>query len=338
MTARFDPAVPFVPRGAVSAEGRRALATDAVSARREGLARFHLSGPGRITSLQGLVTADVEGAGDGAHLFGALLTPKGMIVAPLWITRLGDTIFVEVPVEAAAAVQEAFTHSLPPRLCRAQDVTTVTAAIGLYGPQAQKALAAAAPGDPPPVGRAAELRAGETRIVVARVAARGLTGFDLVVPAQAAEPLLAALQWHGAAAAEPALIEERRILAGFPRLGAEIDERTIPQEVRLDDLGGVSYTKGCYVGQETVARVRFRGHPNRQLVGLALGEAAPPALPERIIDGDRDLGRLTSVAWCEQAGQYLGLAVVRREIQMGATLSRPCGADAIVHPLPWPDQ
>ena len=59
-----------------------------------------------------------------------------------------------------------------------------------------------------------------------------------------------------------------RILAGWPALGAEIDERTLPQEVRYDEIGGVSYTKGCYTGQETVARLHFRGHPNRELRGL----------------------------------------------------------------------
>lgn len=336
MLERFDPAVPFVPRGAVSAEARRALATGAVAARHGGLARFRFSGAGRVASLQGLVTADVDGPGDGAHLFGALLTPKGMIVAPLWITRLADAILVAAPAEAAPAVREVFTRTLPPRLCRAEDVTDATATIGVYGPRAAAALSAAAPGDLPPPGRAAELRAGDARIIAAHVVGHGVAGFDLVVPAPTAEPLLAALQWHGAATAEPALLEERRILAGVPRLGAEIDDRTIPQEVRFDELGGVSYTKGCYLGQETVARVHFRGHPNRTLVGLALGGTTAAALPEKLLDRDRDVGHLTSVAWLEQAGQYVGLAVVRREIQMGATLSRPCSADAIVHPLPWP--
>ena len=63
--------------------------------------------------------------------------------------------------------------------------------------------------------------------------------------------------------------EAARILAGWPRLGAEIEERTLPQEVRYDEIGGVSYTKGCYTGQETVARLHFRGHTNRELRGLA---------------------------------------------------------------------
>ena len=332
---RFDVAVPRVPRGAVGAAERAALAEGAVVAAREGLSHFRLTGPGRVAAVQGLVTCDVEAAGDGAHLFGALLTPKGMIVAPLWVTRLVDAIVLEAPAVAAPAVAEVLTRSLPPRLCRHETVAA-TEGLGVYGPRAAEVLGAAVPGVAlPEPGRAARLSAGAASIVAAHVAARGLTGFDLLVPTEAAAPLRAALAWHGAVAAGAALLEERRILAGHPRLGAEIDQRTLPQEVRFDELGGVSYTKGCYVGQETVARVHFRGHPNRRLVALALGPAAPAALPAAVVAGGRDLGRLTSAAWCEGAGQYVGLAVVRRDVATGATLSLPCGADAIVHPLPW---
>src|SRR5258708_9948328 len=74
--------------------------------------------------------------------------------------------------------------------------------------------------------------------------------------------------------AVPAVLELGRILAGWPRLGAEIDQKTLPQEVRYDDINGVSYTKGCYTGQETVSRLHFRGHTNRHLGGL-LWQAAP---------------------------------------------------------------
>lgn len=334
MTPAFDPAVPLVPPGAVPAEQHRALALAAVAAMRDGLARFRLTGTGRVACLQGLVTCDVEEPGDGAHLFGALLTPKGAIVAPLWITRLEDAIALELPVVAAEAAREILARSLPPRLCRAEEVTAVTASAGIYGPRAAGILADAADAEPPATGRAARLVVGDHEVLAAGVAARGLEGFDLFVAGDA-DPLLAALRARGAAGAGAALLEERRILAGFPRLGAEIDERTIPQEVGFDELGGVSYTKGCYVGQETVARVHFRGHANRRLAMLALGGAPPPALPFELHDGERALGRLTSAAWSTEAAQYLGLAVLRREVRAGATLALPGGSPAVVHALPW---
>ena len=126
MTPPFDPAVPLVPKGAVPAEQHRALALAAVAVTREGLARFRLTGTGRVACLQGLVTCDVEEPGDGAHLFGALLTPKGAIVAPLWIIRLGDAIALELPAAAAEATRPVLARSLPPRLCRAEEITAVT--------------------------------------------------------------------------------------------------------------------------------------------------------------------------------------------------------------------
>ncbi len=334
MTGAFDPAVPFVARGAVPAEQHRALALAAVATAREGVARFRLVGTARVACLQGLVTCDIEERGALAHLFGALLTPKGAIITPLWITSLDDALVLEAPAGAADAVRQVLARSLPPRLCRAEEVTAVTGAAGLYGPRAAEILADAAGAAAPATGRAACLTVADRAVVAAGVAARGLDGFDLAVAGDAA-PVLAALRARGAASAGPALLEERRILAGFPRLGAEIDERTIPQEVGFDELGGVSYTKGCYVGQETVARLHFRGHANRRLAALALGGAPPPPLPHEFRDGERVLGRLTSAAWSPGAAQYVGLAVLRREVQWGATLALPAGSPAAVHPVPW---
>src|SRR5207237_306458 len=130
----------------------------------------------------------------------------------------------------------------------------------------------------------------------------------------------------GAIEAEPAMLELARILAGWPRLGAEVDEKTIPQEVRFDEIGGVSYTKGCYTGQETVARLHFRGHANRQLRGL-LFDPEPPAAPAQgwtaVMHLDREVGRVTSLAFVPEsgvsgAGRWIGLAVIRREVAPGA--------------------
>src|SRR5207249_1848019 len=119
----------------------------------------------------------------------------------------------------------------------------------------------------------------------------------------------------GAVPADAATLELARILAGWPRLGAEVDDKTIPQEVRYDELGGVSYTKGCYTGQETVSRLHFRGHTNRYLRGL-LFDAEPPAAPadgwSSVTHLDRDVGRVTSLAWVPESGVAHAAAVVQR--------------------------
>jgi folate-binding protein YgfZ len=328
------PSTSVVARGAVSALEREALATRTAIIVRADLARFRLTGGGSIACLQGLVTCDVEKPGDGSHVFGALLTVKGMIVSPLWIARAADALYLEAPAGAAAEIEAVLERSLPPRLCRYEVVTAEMASVGVYGPAAPDSLAAVAEGEvPATVGRVTLLRHTGAPVIAARVAWGGLDGFDCITPVAAAKHLAGRLAARGATTISPALLEERRILAGFPRLGAEIDERTLPQEARLDELGAVSYTKGCYLGQETVARVHFRGHANRRLAGVAL-ERAPGALPQELVDGERKTGRLTSACWWEEGQGYAGLAVVRREVATGSTVRTADGLAGTVRELP----
>jgi folate-binding protein YgfZ len=125
--------------------------------------------------------------------------------------------------------------------------------------------------------------------------------------------------------------EAARILAGWPALGAEIDDKTLPQEVRFDELGGVSYTKGCYLGQETVARIHFRGHPNRELRGLEWEDASP--LEGRSIEGaGREAGTVRSTLLA--GGRRIGLAPIRKEVTIGDAVTAG-GRPARVVALPF---
>ena len=108
------------------------------------------------------------------------------------------------------------------------------------------------------------------------------------------------------------------ILAGWPTLGREIDERTLPQEARYDEIGGVSYTKGCYTGQETVARIHFRGHVNRQLRGLVL-EGAEPLTNRALMLAGKEVGHVKSAMSVDD--RVLALGMIRREVETGAVIS-----------------
>jgi len=324
-----------VARGDVAPAERDALATRAAVLVRPGLSLFRLVGGGRIVCLQGLVTCDVQQPGDGAQVFGALLTAKGMITSPLWVTHLGDELLITLPARAAAEVAAVFERSLPPRLCRWEDVTTSMATVGLYGPAAGGMLAAVTEGTPPAVaGQAGLVYHAEVPVIAVRLVARGLDGFECVVPAAAVPALVEELTGRGALPTSASLLEERRILDGFPRLGAEIDEKTLPQEVRFDEFGGVSYTKGCYLGQETVARIHFRGHANRSLAGLGL-EREPTVLPLEILQESQPVGRLSSACWWEAGRAWVGLAVVRRGVTPGTVVMLADGTAATMQELPW---
>ena len=321
----------LVPEHSVGTAERGALAHGVLLVPREGEARFRLTGSGRVACLQGLVTCDVAKPGDGARLFGALLTNKGMIVAPLWISRLADAIVVELPASAAPAVHEVFTRSLPPRLCRAEDLTPTTIALGLYGPRAGELLAKVV--GPLPLDGAIAWPYASGTVWLAPATARGAPGWDVVVGTHLARALSDDLLANGATPGSAAALEAARIVGGIPRLGAEIDERTLPQEVRLEELGALSYTKGCYLGQETVARLHFRGHTNRRLAAFTL-DAEPASLPLDTQQAGRSVGRLTSAAWHPGLGRWFALGVVRHDLEAGAVLG-VTGGTATVLEDPW---
>ncbi len=313
-----------VPRDDVTLEQWRALEQDAVAVHRTDEAVLRLTGPGRVECVQGLVTCDVVKPGDNSHVFGALLNTKGMVVSPLRITRLTDQIIVTLPGVAATQVKEVLTRSLPPRLCRFEDVTDRTHAPAWYGPgaggRAGQDASALAPGQ--------VLRGDDGRLAVTvRALVRGAPGFEmLLIPTRDAD--------RPPAESGGRLLDACRILAGIPALGSEIDEKTLPQEVRYEELGAISYTKGCYLGQETVARLHFRGHANRSLACLVLDRE--PTIPDDVRAGDKLVGRLTSAAWSEDLDAWVGQAVLRREVEDGAEVAPGAGGTAVVRRDRWP--
>jgi folate-binding protein YgfZ len=316
-----------------------ALRTGSLVARADA-AVLALTGPGAVTSIQGLLTNDVEQPGDGAFVYGALLTPKGMIVVDGWAARLGTTVTLTVPAEGRELALAIFTRSVPPRIARVADRSAAVAVYRLAGPNALAAAEAA--GLPIPSGPGRVLTAPDGTTEIARATEGAPFTLQLTVPVAETEVLDARLAAAGAVVGDAATLELARILAGWPRLGAEVDDKTIPQEVRYDELGGVSYTKGCYTGQETVSRLHFRGHTNRYLRGL-LFDADPPVTPADGWTGvthlDREVGRVTSLAWVPEsgvagAGRWIGLALIRREVSPGAMV-RAAGRDARVVELPF---
>jgi folate-binding protein YgfZ len=152
---------------------------------------------------------------------------------------------------------------------------------------------------------------------VACTAAGTPEGIDLIAAAADAEALRRALLDAGAKEVEPAAAEILRIESGRPRYGAEMGPETMPAEAGIVERA-VSFTKGCYIGQEPVARLHYKGKPNRGLRGLRLSGAAEPGSVLRL--GEKEVGRLGSACLSPARGQ-IGLAVVRREAEPGAELA-----------------
>jgi folate-binding protein YgfZ len=159
-------------------------------------------------------------------------------------------------------------------------------------------------------------------------------GVDLLVPRADLQAVLERLAGAGAALAGFETWERLRVEAGVPRYGRDMDEKTIPLEAGLQRA--ISYDKGCYVGQEVIARATFRGHMNRTLSGLLLGDTAAAPGTDLMREGKR-VGWLTSVVKSPRLGQHVALGYVRREVEPGSRLILGEGpATATVQPLPFP--
>lgn len=329
-----------VEPGEISTGLVTALLTGAVVCRAEA-AVLALTGAGAVTCFQGLLTNDVELPGDGCFVYGALLTPKGMIVVDGWAARLDTTVTYTVPADGRDRALAIFMRSVPPRLARVHDPTEDVVTYRVAGPRALAVAGAAGFALPGAPGRVIRVP-GSDGVETARASDGAPFVLQITAPTAAAPLVADRLAAAGAVSAGPAALELLRILAGWPRLGAEVDDKTIPQEVRFDEIGGVSYTKGCYTGQETVARLHFRGHTNRQLRGLVF-DPEPPMAPvgawNAVTHVDRAVGRVTSLAFVPDsgipgAGRWIGLAVIRQEVAPGAMV-RAAGRDARVVDLPF---
>lgn len=276
---------------------------------------FVIEGPGAAACLQGLLTNDVEKPGLGGFVYGALLTPKGMIAVDFWVMRHGGTFLLLADRAGHDPGEELFRRQLPPRLAKVTDRSESWEVIWLLGGgAAELARSLGCLPDLAP-GHAAEVQCGDGTVWIGRARVTAPFAWVVAGPPEGLAGFRSSLETAGATPGDHDHLVAARVLAGFPTLGADIGDRTLPQEVRFDEIDGLSYTKGCYVGQETVARVHFRGHPNWLLRGLVAANGTLGAGEELSID-DRVVGAVTTALVIDDAPR-LALARVRREVEPG---------------------
>ena len=279
--------------------------------------KLALRGSEARSFLQGQVTNDVEALAPGAGCYAAFLTPKGKMLGDLRILDAGDELLLDTE---RVSLQELF--NMVRRFSVGYQVelhkrTLERGLLSLIGPAA------------PAIAGCERLPGAEhahAPCEVAGISARAIRtelGIDLLCEAADLDPLRAALESRGAVRVPDTVVECLRVERGRPRYGVDLDETVIPQEAGLNERA-VSFTKGCYVGQETVARLYYRGKPNRNLRGLAL--SSPARTGDEITFGGRPVGTLGSVALSPERGP-IALALVRREAPPGAAVS--VGPDAV---------
>jgi folate-binding protein YgfZ len=316
-----------------------ALRRGAALVDRSARGRIAVAGEDRRSWLQGLLTNDVAALGPGSGCYAAWLTPQGRLIADAAVLELGDRILLVVHDDLRGALAPKLEALIFSEDARVEDVSDSLDQIGVHGPRAPDAIAAAlasAPREqeePPAPGRLRAFALFQNgrwgfqgaAVVVARTDELGVRGYDLFVERAQAGALRAALAAAGAVPVDRETAEIVRVESGVPAFHADMDEETIPLEAGIEDRA-ISFTKGCYVGQEIIIRVLHRGHGRvaRKLVGVKLdvppGQALPP--PGSTINaGGRDAGRLTSVLLSPVVGAIALGYVARDFVEPGTKLT-----------------
>jgi tRNA-modifying protein YgfZ len=294
--------------------------------------KLALTGAGAKEFLAGQVTNDIEALSPGSGCYAAFLTPKGKMLGDLRILDRGDELLLDterISLQALFDMIRRFKIGYDVELHKR---TVECSLLSLIGPTAFDVLARAA-ATLPQIGDAEHASAPVKVDGLAGLAARTDIGVDLICDASSHEAMRDALLAAGAQSVGEAAAEIIRVEHGRPRFGIDLDDTVIPQEAGLNERA-VSFTKGCYVGQETVARLYYKGKPNRHLRGLRLSAPSEPGAELRL--GERVVGHLTSAVLSPTHGP-IGLALVRREAEPGSTVA--VGGDGLhaeVLELPFP--
>lgn len=298
-----------------------ALAGGAIVVRtpRPGLLR--LTGDDAAEFLQGQVTNDIEALQPGQGAYAALLTPKGKMRADMRVLRTAGSLLVLATAESLPLIRKTIDTFRIGYRFETADVSDEHAQLSLAGPRSRELAAVA--GAPAGDVENANVETGEL------LAVTSLLGVDLLGPPAAIDAAESKLIEAGAVGAGIEALELARVEAGIPAFGHEMTEQTIPEEAGVNDRA-VSFTKGCYVGQETVARLHYKGSPNRFLRGLALEAPVSPGTTVTAADG-RELGQIGSVAISPSRGP-IALAVLRREAQPGDTVDAGGVAARVTEP------
>jgi folate-binding protein YgfZ len=302
-------------------EGYRALKEHAVTGAIAPRSAIGVRGDDRASFLHGLLTNDIQSLTPGVGCYAAWLTPQGRMLADLHVVVVDDMILLDVPAGIAAATLERLDRSLFSEDVQLSDLAKTLTTVWVHGPAAPMVLQRILninSIDGWGEYRNARVDVGGAPAIVVRVTQLGVPGFGVYLESPRETQLRHELETAGVRPVDQETLEVARIEAGYPLFGIDMTEDTIPLEAGIEDRA-ISFTKGCYVGQEVIIRVLHRGHGRvaRRLVGLRLGRGLP-AGGANLLSGDRHIGWVTSAATSPQFGS-IALGYVQRDFTSPGT-------------------
>ena len=283
----------------------RAARERAVFAHRDDRGVLRVEGSDRLAWLNGLLTNDVRPLEGGGSCYAAWLTPQGRMITDLHVIETGSATLLDVPAPIATALAQRLDGLIFAEDVRVQDATPGTIVVEIGGPETDAVWETVR-------------QSGHQPLAIRRTEAP-LPGLALYLPRTALHGIMESLAHAGAVPLDDETAEVLRVEAGVPKFLVDMGEDTIPLEAHLDRA--ISHTKGCYVGQEIIVRIRDRAHGRvaKHLVRLRIdGSAVPPAGQPVLVDG-KTVGTLTSAVRSVQAGGPIGLAMLHRDASAPGT-------------------
>ena len=298
-------------------------------------AKLVLTGEDRVRWLNGMVTNNVRDLAVGHGVYNFLLTAQGRIVADLTAYNRGDHILVTSDRSQTAAITEMFDRYIIMDDVEVADISDKLSAVGLAGPQAAATLKQAGiDGAQLAPGQVLDLVWQDIGITVARNTHPNFEGYEIWFAAEQAATVWDGLTRHSAIPVGSEALEWYRIARGVPRYGLDLSQRDLPQET--EQKHALNFTKGCYIGQEIVERIRARAILHRTFTGF-LVEGNPPQSGTKIKDGEKNIGEVTSAARIPfpDGERTIALGYLRREFESPGTSVQIGEQKATVQSIPF---
>ena len=294
-----------------------ALTSSAGVADWTGRTLIEVTGADRVQLLHSFTTADVKKLPEGQSCEAFVTSPQGKTLGHLWITKLAESLVLDAVPGQAEVLLAHFEKYIISEDATLRDIAAEQGELLVAGPRARDVLQQ--PGMENVVIKSVSLLAAPTFLVQAQRAR---------LPS-----ILKTIEGAGAFGCGMPAVEMARVEAGVPLFGKDITPENLPQEIGRDPLA-ISFTKGCYLGQETIARIDALGHVNRQLAGIRFAGGLIPTGGTRLYVADKEVGQVTSAVWSPKLAAPLAIALLRRaQTKQGTALASDVG-EAIVIPLP----
>jgi folate-binding protein YgfZ len=276
-------------------------------------AKISLTGGDRTRWLNGMVTNNIRDLAAGRGVYAFLLNPQGKILSDLYAYNRGESIDIDTDYSQVEKILATFDHFIIMDDVEVANRSEQLTALGIAGPKAAMVLAAAGftiPEMQPLQAQAATWHGMECTLV--RGEDEQHISYEIWIAPQSVRPLWDALRAAGATAVGSDALELQRIVSGIPTYGVDIRERDLPQET--EQARALNFSKGCYVGQEIVERIRSRGAVHRKFTGFVTEGAAQVAAGAKIVAGEKEVGEITSSGYLQAADKTVALGYIRREV------------------------